>query len=236
MANCHGCYKHYTHKAHIPHGGCSRCYDDGYAMGPLYRQGPFYRPGFAHVPSCLQTGMCGMGMGMGMMPYGMGMDYGMGMMGGMPNYGMGMGMGMYPPEMYSGVLGGYPVNNLGYPPFSYNMPYEGQNITVLPGTIDESLNPMSAIDFNISPTARNSRYAAVIIDGPETNLENTETNELPMSDQPDHDGSDESDGKVNQIDKIDTSTEDEENVEKKKTEQVKHAKVEVTTEKIAQNS
>lgn len=127
MSNCHGCYKHYTTRDHIPHGGCSRCYDDGFGIGPYYRQGPFYRPGYSHVPSCFQMGTCGLqSMYGGYGGYG-GMGY--------PFMGMDMGYG----SGYGGYMGGYPMSNFGYPSYSYGSP-NFYNSPVMNGPSDLYLN------------------------------------------------------------------------------------------------
>lgn len=50
--NCNGCYDHYgsDHQQPSVPARCMACYDDGYDMGPLYRQGPVYRPSYYHQP------------------------------------------------------------------------------------------------------------------------------------------------------------------------------------------
>lgn len=56
---CGGCYSHYGAPFQQPPSYCSAaCYDEGYGVGPYYRQGPFYRRYFGHVPSCFQMGTC----------------------------------------------------------------------------------------------------------------------------------------------------------------------------------
>lgn len=54
---CEGCYNAYIKREDV--GRCSHfCYDDGFGIGPYYRQGPFYRPEYSPVPSCYQIGTC----------------------------------------------------------------------------------------------------------------------------------------------------------------------------------
>lgn len=57
---CGGCYHHYYNSPfQQPPDYCSPgCYDEGYGIGPYYRQGPFYRRGFMHIPPCYQIGNC----------------------------------------------------------------------------------------------------------------------------------------------------------------------------------
>lgn len=56
---CGGCYDHYNSPFQLPFSHCSSaCYDEGFGLGPYYRQGPFYRRSFGHVPSCYQMGNC----------------------------------------------------------------------------------------------------------------------------------------------------------------------------------
>lgn len=57
---CGGCYQHYNFPYFQPPPMyCSPgCYDEGYGIGPYYRQGPFYRRSFMHVPPCEQMGNC----------------------------------------------------------------------------------------------------------------------------------------------------------------------------------
>ncbi|KAF2892586.1 hypothetical protein ILUMI_13589 [Ignelater luminosus] len=118
---CGGCYLHYNSPfPQLPPPGCSPgCYDDGFGLGPYYRQGPFYRPGYAHAPSCYQIGSCGVyGYGGFPGPYGEypnpsnpygGFGY--------PGYG---GFGGFP--AFPGI--GYPVNtyenNLHFEPIPDN--------------------------------------------------------------------------------------------------------------------
>lgn len=50
---CGGCYHHYNYYPYLqpPPMDCSpACYDEGYDIGPYYRQGPFYRRNFMHAP------------------------------------------------------------------------------------------------------------------------------------------------------------------------------------------
>lgn len=98
--NCHGCYDHQVNSHH--HLRCSRCHDNGFGNGPLYRQGPYYQP-----PSF----------------YGAASMYG-----GAPGYFQGFpGGGMpsvypqaYPPMMpaYQPMMPAYPSYQP-YPPISY---------------------------------------------------------------------------------------------------------------------
>lgn len=56
---CGGCYHHYNSFPYFqpPPMHCSpACYDEGYGIGPYYRQGPFYRQSFMHAPACYQMG------------------------------------------------------------------------------------------------------------------------------------------------------------------------------------
>ncbi|CAH0550111.1 unnamed protein product [Brassicogethes aeneus] len=121
QTSCEGCYEHYYEEGRKNQQNCNpSCYDDGFGMGPLYRQGPMYRQGFSHVPSCYQTNTCG-GYPANM-NFGYGYGYGNGMVGGFMNpyyggmpmaSGMGMGteMGMMGTPMYGNP---YPSNAI-YP-------------------------------------------------------------------------------------------------------------------------
>lgn len=66
LPSCEGCYHHYNLPFQPPMSHCSAgCYDEGYGIGPYYRQGPFYRRTFSHIPSCYQMGNCYGGYEMG---------------------------------------------------------------------------------------------------------------------------------------------------------------------------
>ncbi|RZB73495.1 hypothetical protein BDFB_011999 [Asbolus verrucosus] len=158
LQSCEGCYSHYIKKEDVTR--CSNfCYDDGYGIGPYYRQAPFYRPGFAHVPSCYQTGFCN----------------------GFENF---EGYGEYNPNY--GAFGGFPY---AYPPASYPFIIEDcENCTHEMGTPWDSsnwnepiINPlygndlfppiqwsnisdkMLNIDAQIYPAQRSERYAEIKI-------------------------------------------------------------------------
>lgn len=96
-------------------------------------------------------------------------------------FGMGYGMGGYGFDGYQGSMGGYPMGgSLGYPLGSYFGDIEdGRNITVTNDTDDDfmndDLNP--TIEFNSSPTNRNTRYASIVIDGPKKHNEKIEPKE-----------------------------------------------------------
>ncbi|XP_060517208.1 uncharacterized protein LOC132696409 [Cylas formicarius] len=52
-ASCEGCYNHYFNSDSKEYHNCSpQCYDEGFGVGPYYRQGPFYQQSFSHVPPC----------------------------------------------------------------------------------------------------------------------------------------------------------------------------------------
>lgn len=94
--SCAGCYSHYVDSNSQNYRSCPYgCYDEGFGIGPYYRQGPFYRPTYTHAPcySCFGYGM----------PYG-----GFPAFGGYPSY------GGYPGY---GTFGGYPpaLSNFGDP-------------------------------------------------------------------------------------------------------------------------
>lgn len=120
MTSCHNCYSHYTSRNFLPPNGCLPCYDDGFGIGPYFRQGPFYRPGFAHIPSCFQIGTCGL-------PYMNNYDLNTivpNMQFPPINYGMDNG--------YFDAFNGYSVPNLGYPYTTYSCTIEQKcNVTVI---------------------------------------------------------------------------------------------------------
>ncbi|XP_018567104.1 uncharacterized protein LOC108907792 isoform X2 [Anoplophora glabripennis] len=100
--SCAGCYSHYVNSNAQNYLNCpSACYDDGFGIGPYYRQGPVYRQTYSHAPCFSCFGYGGYG---GYEGYGG--AYGgypvFGGYGGYPGYG-----GAYPP------FGGYPAIALG---------------------------------------------------------------------------------------------------------------------------
>lgn len=115
-AECGGCYAHHsTNTAYT--GGCpGACFDDGYDIGPMYRQGPFYRPGYSAVPSCYQMGNCG---GQSGYPISEGYQGSAGY----PSSGYyPYGSPSYPvPESYDSNMqqGGYPIEGLQQPSETY---------------------------------------------------------------------------------------------------------------------
>lgn len=51
MPSCEGCYTHYADSSSTNYQQCSpNCYDEGYDVGPLYRQGPVFRPSYSPYP------------------------------------------------------------------------------------------------------------------------------------------------------------------------------------------
>ncbi|KAJ8936544.1 hypothetical protein NQ314_012284 [Rhamnusium bicolor] len=54
-ASCSGCYNHYVNENSKAYTTCpTGCYDEGFGIGPYYRQGPVYRPTYFHTPPCFQ--------------------------------------------------------------------------------------------------------------------------------------------------------------------------------------
>ncbi|KAG5899147.1 hypothetical protein JTB14_027340 [Gonioctena quinquepunctata] len=73
---CNGCYSHYVDQFSTAYMSCPhQCYDQGYGIGPMYRQGPFYQPTYSHVPCYQCLGLQN--------PYG---GYGIPAYGGLPGY------------------------------------------------------------------------------------------------------------------------------------------------------
>ncbi|KAJ8924089.1 hypothetical protein NQ315_006870 [Exocentrus adspersus] len=97
--SCAGCYSHYVNQNSQDYIRCpSACYDDGFGVGPYYRQGPFYRPTYTHLP-CIPC-------------------YGFGGYPGLGGYDQGYGAGGYPAQSgYPPIGAGYPPVGGGYPPF-----------------------------------------------------------------------------------------------------------------------
>lgn len=70
---CEGCYGHYVDQSSSAYTQCSsQCYDEGYQVGPMYRQGPVYRPMYYHAPC---VGCYGGSQGYNVMDYGYGGSY-----------------------------------------------------------------------------------------------------------------------------------------------------------------
>lgn len=58
QASCEGCYQHYASGGFPPQDCSPFCYDEGYGIGPYYRQGPFFRRAFGYSPPCWFFGEC----------------------------------------------------------------------------------------------------------------------------------------------------------------------------------
>ena len=152
MQTCDGCYSHYVKREDVTK--CSNfCYDDGYGVGPYYRQAPFYRPGFAHAPSCYQTGMCGFD------GYGYGYGYE-----GIPDNGFPMA---YPPQPYPFVI--EDCENCTFPAAGWdspnsNEPFHQLEYKNLPPYFPWSngSDKLMKIDASVN-AARSERYAEIRI-------------------------------------------------------------------------
>ncbi|XP_074039736.1 uncharacterized protein [Leptinotarsa decemlineata] len=129
---CGGCYSHYVDQSSTAYATCpSQCYDQGYGLGPMYRQGPFYQMTYSHMP-CYQC--------LGLQPpYGLEMT-GFGSYAGAPAYGGVPGFVGVP--AYGGISSqsGFPVYSQG-PQLQY--PFDPKaNASVQPLSSDgQIINP-----------------------------------------------------------------------------------------------
>lgn len=151
---CEGCYNHYVNQHSNNYLQCSsQCYDEGYQVGPMYRQGPYYRPMYGHAPCNGCQGYSD--------PY----NYGYAQQNAMPmqsNFAP-YQQQIYEPSQYfpyQPLMGGYPSNMQGVELIPLNETEIGENTNIVSREVPvyfPEFSPASKdvqIEMNVEPYPR----------------------------------------------------------------------------------